>query len=69
MLSVVALARNYHMLPSAVLREATTYDLMADDVYSTWLNHETNKGQPGYTAPAPDQKTLEEIMRKHKESK
>ena len=63
MLSVVALARNYHMLPSAVLEQATTYDLMADDVYSTWLEHERNKGQPGYVPPAPDQSTLEEIMR------
>ena len=57
------------MLPSEVLSKATTYDLMADDVYSTWLLHENNKGQPGYTAPAPDSITLEEMMRKFKEGK
>jgi hypothetical protein len=62
-LSVVALARNYHMLPSEVIASANTYDLMADDIYTTWLEHEQNKGQPGYTAPEPDQATLEEIMR------
>lgn len=67
MLSVVALARNYHMLPSEVLERGNTYDLMADDIYNTWVEHESNKGQPGYSPPAPDQATLEEIMKAHRE--
>lgn len=29
----------YNQLPSTVLREATTFDLMVLDVYTTWEEH------------------------------
>jgi hypothetical protein len=32
----------YNQLPSTVLRDATTFDLMVVDVYTTWEKHKRN---------------------------
>lgn len=32
----------YNQLPSTILRDATTFDLMVVDVYATWEKHKTN---------------------------
>jgi len=32
----------YNQLPSTILRDGTTFDLMVVDVYATWEKHKTN---------------------------
>jgi hypothetical protein len=36
------LAKTYHQLPSVVLREATTFDIMVTDVYNAWEHFKQN---------------------------
>lgn len=36
----------YNQLPSTVLREATTFDLMVTDVYATWEKHKSDETDP-----------------------
>jgi hypothetical protein len=48
MLNVGVIAKTYGMLPSQVVGNATTYDLMIADVMSTWEEYQYNKamGKP-----------------------
>jgi hypothetical protein len=32
----------YHQLPSTVLREATTFDIMVTDVYAAWEKYQAD---------------------------
>jgi hypothetical protein len=63
MITVGHLARTYGQLPSHVVAHATTYDIMIDDVYSTWLDSKINPGAPSNVS----QDQLQAIMNKHKE--
>lgn len=36
----------YNQLPSIVLRDATTFDLMVADVYATWEKHKQDPADP-----------------------
>ena len=36
----------YHQLPSTVARDATTFDIMVADVYTTWENFKANPDDP-----------------------
>jgi len=48
----------YNILPSKIIAEATTFDLMVADVWTAWENHQKNP-----TAPqAYKQEDLEAIM-------
>jgi len=38
------LAKTYNQLPSVVLREATTFDIMVTDVYAAWEHFNQNPG-------------------------
>lgn len=49
----------YNQLPSTVLRDATTFDLMVVDVYSAW---EKYKADPGDNTQY-DTEQLENILR------
>lgn len=42
MISIGNLAKTYNVLPSRVLAEATTFDLMITDVMMTWEKHKEN---------------------------
>ncbi|MFZ9876864.1 MAG: hypothetical protein ACO3EY_07410 [Candidatus Nanopelagicales bacterium] len=42
MINVGILAKTYHLLPSQVLANATTYDIMITDVLTTWENYKNN---------------------------
>jgi hypothetical protein len=42
MINVGYLAKTYHLLPSQVLANATTYDLMITDVLATWEDYKNN---------------------------
>lgn len=45
MINVGYLAKIYHMLPSQVLANATTYDIMISDVLTTWEDYKKNPQQ------------------------
>ena len=42
MITIGHLAKTYGMLPSQVLANATTYDIMIQDVYSAWERYNNN---------------------------
>lgn len=63
MLTIGHLARTYGQLPSTVLANATTYDMMIDDVYTTWDEHNRNEQTPG-RAPEYNTEQLSEILNK-----
>jgi hypothetical protein len=44
MITVGVLAKKYGQLPSQVLSNATTYDIMIDDVLTTWENYNRDPG-------------------------
>ena len=66
MLTVAVMARNYHMLPSQVLEQATTYDIMIDDVYESWKEYQ-EKGSA--SVPNYSVEQLQEILQKSREKK
>jgi len=45
MINVGNLAKMYHLLPSQVIANATTFDLMITDVLTTWEDSKTNPGK------------------------
>ena len=44
MITIGHLAKMYNQLPSTVLRDATTFDLMVVDVYTAWEKHKLDPG-------------------------
>jgi len=68
MLNVGVIAKTYGMLPSEVLRRATTYDLMIADVMSSWEEYQYNKAMG--KNPIPDYTTdeLVEMFNKGKQN-
>ena len=46
MITVGVLAKKYGKLPSEVLDCATTYDIMIDDVLTTWENYNRDPDSP-----------------------
>lgn len=59
MLNVGVIAKTYGMLPSQVIGNATTYDLMIADVMSSWEEYQYNKAMG--KNPIPDY-TTEELI-------
>jgi hypothetical protein len=39
----------YNQLPSTVLRDASTFDMMVADVYTTWERHKANPDKTEYS--------------------
>ena len=54
----------YNQLPSRVAAEATTFDLMVADVYTTWEKHKAN---PESTEVEYDTDALSKMMQAAKE--
>jgi hypothetical protein len=48
MITVGVLAKKYGQLPSKVLARATTYDIMIDDVLTTWEKYNQNPDDPAH---------------------
>ena len=71
MLLVDAMAERYSTLPTHILEQATTLDMVIFDVSMAFRSHQREKvtsekqGKP--PIPPVSQSELEEIMRKHKE--
>jgi hypothetical protein len=63
---VDAMCERYHTLPTHILSQATTLDMVIFDVAMTYRHHLRQKKDPKATPNMP-QEQLEEIMRKHKE--
>lgn len=67
MITVGFMAKTYGLLPSEVLANATTFDVMVTDVYTTWEQHEMDKaqGKPP-TTDQFDQDELKKMMERTK---
>jgi hypothetical protein len=68
MISIGHIAKTYGILPSQVREQATTFDIMITDVYSTWERYQMDKA----AGRGPDlknfsQEQLVEIMRKNRD--
>lgn len=60
------MCERYHTLPTQILSQATTLDMVIFDVAMTYRHHVRNSKDPKVPPQIPvDQ--LEELMRKHKE--
>lgn len=65
------MAERYSTLPTHILRDATTLDMVVFDVAMTYRHHQRlqaeskQEGKPDI--PPVSQSDLEDIMRKHKE--
>jgi hypothetical protein len=59
MITIGVLAKKYGQLPSQVVAHATSYDLMVDDVLTTWENYQ----QDPSSANNYDQNELEELIK------
>ena len=68
MLNVGVVAKTYGMLPSQVINNATTYDLMISDVMSSWEEYQHNKAMGKTAAPNYSTQELLEIMQRGKEN-
>ena len=67
MISIGHMAKTYGMLPSQVAANATTFDMMITDVYSTWERMQQDKAAgrgPDLSAMDPEQlKTMLEAAK------
>ena len=59
LINIGNLAKTYNVLPSYVLENATTFDLMVADVMVTWENHQKNPGDSEQYKTEDLQKLLE----------
>jgi hypothetical protein len=67
MLNVGVIAKTYGMLPSQVVNNATTYDLMIADVMSSWEEYQYNKAMGKSTLPDYSTQELLDMLHKGKE--
>lgn len=59
MINIGTLAKKYNMLPSQVAANATSYDLMIDDVMTTWEKYQQNPSDLNNY----DESDLQELMK------
>lgn len=67
MLNVGVIAKTYGMLPSQVINNATTYDLMIADVMSSWEEYQYNKAMGKNPVPTYTTEELVDIFNKGKQ--
>ena len=56
------MAERYSTLPTHILKDATTLDMVIFDVAATYRHHLQKKNQPGYV-PEMSKEQLENIMK------
>lgn len=66
MLNVGHLAKTFGMLPSQVIEQATTYDLMIADVMGTWDDYQIKKSSGKPVVPDLTENELLAIFNKGK---
>ena len=59
MINIGTLAKKYNMLPSQVAANATSFDLMIDDVMTTWEKYQQNPSDLNNY----DEADLQELMK------
>ena len=64
LITIGMLAKAYGQLPSYVLANATTFDIMILDVMMAWEQYQNDRASGKITTPAVDQAVLEEMIRK-----
>lgn len=62
------MAKTYGVLPSRVLAEATTFDLMVYDVMITWERDQQDKAEGKKTVPNLSQQQMMDMMNKVRSS-
>lgn len=67
MLNIGVIAKTYGMLPSQVIGNATTYDLMISDVMSSWEEYQYNKAMGKNPIPDFTPEELETMFNKAKQ--
>lgn len=60
------IAKTYGVLPSYVIENATTYDLMIADVMSSWEEYQYNKAMGKPNIPSYTQDELKAMLNKSK---
>lgn len=58
MITIGALAKTYHLLPSEVLARATTFDIMVMDVMATWEDYHQKKADGSYVPDVSEEELL-----------
>ena len=66
MLNIGHIAKTYGVLPSHVLQNATTYDLMIADVMSTWEEYQYKKASGKPVTPHLTQEQMLAMLHKEK---
>lgn len=63
------MAQDLKMLPNQVAEQATTYDLMVLDIYSTYTSYQRDKNNPSAASSRSyySQDQLQEILNNNKE--
>lgn len=64
MINVGYLGKTFGMLPSKIIQEATTYDIMIADVLNSWEKYQYDKASGKNVVPDYTQDELLEMMRK-----
>ena len=65
MITIGALAKTYHLLPSEVLARGTTYDIMVMDVMMAWEDYQKQKADGNYV-PKLSESELLQILEENK---
>jgi hypothetical protein len=67
MLTVGLMAKHYHVLPSIVAAEATTYDLQVFNSLMAWEQEQEQRAQGKKTAPKLSQEYMQAMIDRVKE--
>lgn len=63
MITIGRMAEKYHMLPSQVEANATTYDFMITDVLAAYDNYQQAKAKGGTLDPNTYKLTTEQLLK------
>lgn len=58
MITIGALAKTYHLLPSEVLARGTTFDIMVMDVMAAWEEYHQKKADGTYVPDLSEEELL-----------
>ena len=63
MIAIGHIAKTYGVLPSRVLAEGTTFDLMVADVYTTWEQYQQNPNSASNFSQEDLQQAMEKVKK------
>lgn len=59
MITIGAIAKTYHLLPSEVLARGTTFDIMVMDVMAAWEDYHQKKAEGTYVPDLSEDELLQ----------